>query len=317
MDKISVIVPVYNAENYINRCVDSILNQTHKDIEVILVNDGSKDNSLEILREYEQKDSRVKVIDQENKGVAVARDVGLKNAIGEYIAFCDSDDSYEPDFLQLLYKNLINYGADMSLCRARLFKNEEPSILNESDSVLIWDRHQAINAFLDQKLLNGVLWNKLIKRELFENFDFDKSFYWLEDSHAIWKILQKCNKVVRIDKAKYNFFTHSNSLCAQKYSEKRALSTLRFWDIVIDDCLKAENQKHLEKAKISRFLFLYSELRLMLKDGYKKTQDIKKIQRIMKENAFIGLAFVKGFAKIFAVICMFSLPIAKGIRKIF
>jgi len=96
--KISVIVPVYNAERYISRCVDSILKQTYSDWELLLVDDGSKDNSLAILNDYGKKDSRIRTFHQENAGAGAARNVGLENAIGDYIVFIDSDDFVEPDF---------------------------------------------------------------------------------------------------------------------------------------------------------------------------------------------------------------------------
>ena len=102
--KLSIVIPVYNCENYINRCIDSILNQTYKDYELILVNDGSKDNSLKIIREYEKKYDFIHVIDQKNSGPAIARNTGLKNANSPYIMFIDSDDYIDKDYVSSYMK---------------------------------------------------------------------------------------------------------------------------------------------------------------------------------------------------------------------
>ena len=115
-DLISVIVPVYNIEKYLPRCIDSILDQTYKNWEAIFVNDGSTDNSLKILEEYKKSDGRIKIIDKKNAGSGAARNDGIETSKGKYIAFLDSDDWYEEDFLEKLYNNLIENSSDVSMC---------------------------------------------------------------------------------------------------------------------------------------------------------------------------------------------------------
>ena len=116
MEKISVIVPVYNAEQYLNRCLDSIIRQTYKNIEILLIDDGSTDKSLDICKEYENKDARIIVIHQENKGVSAARNNGLEHAVGEYIAFVDSDDYIDTNMYQSMLEISRRYNADIVLC---------------------------------------------------------------------------------------------------------------------------------------------------------------------------------------------------------
>ncbi len=113
---ISIIVPVFNSEKYISRCINSILEQTYGNFELIIINDGSKDKSLKICEEYQKKDRRIKVFNQENKGQAFARNVGLDNAKGEYISFIDSDDYVHSRFLEYLYNALISSDSDISMC---------------------------------------------------------------------------------------------------------------------------------------------------------------------------------------------------------
>ena len=123
---ISVIIPVYNAEQYIKRCLNSVLNQTFNDYEIIMVNDGSTDGSLEILKKYESQNSKLKVITQKNLKAAAARNSGLKYASGEYIAFIDADDYVHNDYLRILYENMVNFKADVSTCGFYKSSNATP-----------------------------------------------------------------------------------------------------------------------------------------------------------------------------------------------
>ena len=116
-NKVSVILPVYNAEKYVSATLESLITQTLTEIEIICVNDGSKDNSLKILKEFEKKDNRIMIIDKENQGVWKARMDGIKKAKGEYITFNDADDYVKEDFLESLYKNITENKSDIAICR--------------------------------------------------------------------------------------------------------------------------------------------------------------------------------------------------------
>lgn len=128
MCKISVIIPVYNVENYLKKCLDSVCNQTLTDIEIICINDGSTDNSLKILNEYEIKDERIKVISKENGGQATARNLGIKEAQGEYVSFVDSDDFIEPTMLEKLYTKSKNNDLDIVMCKIATYDNQTHEI---------------------------------------------------------------------------------------------------------------------------------------------------------------------------------------------
>jgi glycosyltransferase involved in cell wall biosynthesis len=126
--KISIIIPAYNTEKYLQKCLDSVINQTLKDIEILCINDGSKDNSLSILQEYAAKDKRIKVFNQENKGVAIARNVGLENAIGEYVWLIDANDWCKLTATFIIYEKIKTYDADMIMFAARSY-NEQKNLL--------------------------------------------------------------------------------------------------------------------------------------------------------------------------------------------
>lgn len=123
MAKVSIIIPVYNVEKYLSECLDSVVNQTFKDIEIICVNDGSTDTSLDILNEYAKKDNRIKIFSQENQGVSEARNKGINESTGEYICFLDSDDWYKKYYVEKQYNQIIKTGADISICSVSLYNN--------------------------------------------------------------------------------------------------------------------------------------------------------------------------------------------------
>ena len=174
MVAISLIIPVYNIERYLRECLNSITNQTFKDFEVICVNDGSTDSSLNILEEYSKQDSRFKIINQENKGAGAARNNGLKHALGEYIQFLDSDDVFESTMLEELYNKIQDFNADLAVCSCKKI-NEQGEIIEDSNPLwpLKLDLAPLNTAFNWKDYTEDILsmfcvipWNKLCKKEM-------------------------------------------------------------------------------------------------------------------------------------------------------
>lgn len=172
MVQISIIIPVYNVAKYLPECLESILNQTFQDFEVICVNDGSKDNSLEILEEYGKKDNRIKIITKENGGAGSARNKGLEFAEGKYIQFLDGDDYFEPQMLEKLYNLAKEYKAEISVCSSR--KVDDEGNITESrnpNSPINLDRTPFKRLFSKKdfsdeifSLIGTIPWNKLYKK---------------------------------------------------------------------------------------------------------------------------------------------------------
>lgn len=144
MDKISIVVPIYNVEKYLDQCVKSIINQTYKNLEIILVNDGSIDNSGKICDKYKRQDNRVIVIHKENGGSSDARNVGIQIATGKYIGFVDSDDYIEKDMYEFLYNNMINENADISCCNRFLLWSNKKQIYGEKKYYAVMNSKEAI-----------------------------------------------------------------------------------------------------------------------------------------------------------------------------
>ena len=201
--KISVIVPVYNAEEYLEQCLDSIVNQTLDDIEIICVNDGSKDSSLAILKEYSCKYSNIKVINQKNYGIIGARISGFKNATGEYIGWVDNDDFIELNMYEKLYNTTKKGEADIVICNYDFY----PHSISTKEK---WFREY--KGKMDWHFIshNGLLWNKIVKRQLLEKIDFVHLLRKLgEGSYTI--ALLKAKKIVTINAELYHYRVGHNS----------------------------------------------------------------------------------------------------------
>lgn len=170
---ISIIIPVYNTENYLETCLNSLVNQTLKDIEIITINDGSTDNSLEILKKYAEKDERIKVIDKKNEGQSIARNIGLKYASGEFIAFVDSDDYIDLDAYERLYEFIKNTDNDMVICNAIRF-NSEKEYRAKLHRKSIPKKCIAFTNIFERKSLiyDTGIWNKLIKKSFWDENNF-------------------------------------------------------------------------------------------------------------------------------------------------
>ena len=168
MPKISIIIPVYNVEKYLSQCLDSIINQTFKDFECICVNDGSKDNSLNILQEYSKKDNRIKIVSQENKGVSIARNVGMKISKGKYISFIDSDDWICNDYLEVLYNNMEKFDYDIVICNHYFYYSKDDKLVPVVYDIVINKETTSFDRFICG-YNRGAVWARLYKREFLEN----------------------------------------------------------------------------------------------------------------------------------------------------
>lgn len=219
--KISVIIPVYNVEKYLAKCLDSVLNQTLKEIEVICINDGSTDNSLEILEEYSKKDSRLKIISQENQGISVARNAGFDISNGEYVAFIDSDDWLDnKDYYEKMYYGVKNNDADIAV--SGIIRG------NERYKVKILEYAQEITTDDYYKKLeicdipdSCFVWNKIYKKDKLSEIGlrFTPGLIY-EDIIFTPKVLYYLGKLVTIPDVKYFYYRHSNTIV--KNSNKKA-----------------------------------------------------------------------------------------------
>lgn len=242
--KVSVIVPVYNNERFLKRCLESIVKQTLKNIEIVIVNDGSTDNSLEVLQDYAFKHDNILLLDQENQGQAIAINRALDKARGEYIAFVDADDYIEKDMMETLYKEAKSNDLDLVICNwdrvdengALLGFNDHPDFDN-----VIFNRNIIIHEFFlnQQELVEGFSWNKLFKRKLFCEFKIRFPNIKYADIPTTFRILNKINKGKYINKKLYHYVQHQASIT----HSKNMSNTKNFIEAIqmIDEIMLEEN----------------------------------------------------------------------------
>lgn len=191
MSKISVIIPVYNAEKYLEKCINSVLEQTYSDFELILIDDGSKDGSLEICKKFEKSDNRIKLYGIENSGVSFARNFGIEKSTGEYITFIDSDDYVSRYLLDVLYSNSERESSDITIAKLlhkydmNYEKEEEPQNFN----VEIWNSKETLRELMNTKKTSFFPVCKLFKRELLLKNKFDSKYKLAEDALFLTDIL--------------------------------------------------------------------------------------------------------------------------------
>ncbi|MBR5279197.1 MAG: glycosyltransferase, partial [Clostridia bacterium] len=221
MELISVIVPVYKVEKYLNKCVESIVNQTYKNLEIILVDDGSPDNCPAMCDSWAEKDTRIKVVHKPNGGLSDARNAGMAVATGEYIAFVDSDDWAETDFIQRLYDSIIDNNSDISACGVKMVwedNTESRNLTQNGDCVL--DNTSAMEAVIKETAIKQPVWYKLYKSALIKNIPFPVGKYH-EDVFWTYQAVARASTVSVFETPLYNYLQRGGSIMGEEYSLKR------------------------------------------------------------------------------------------------
>ncbi|MDR6121913.1 glycosyltransferase involved in cell wall biosynthesis [Bacillus sp. SLBN-46] len=225
-NKISIIVPIYKVQECLNKCIDSILNQSFQEFELILVNDGSPDRCGEICEDYAKKDKRVKVIHKVNGGLSSARNTGIDYATGDFIAFVDSDDYINSNMYELLYKKAIETSADIVLCDFDLVyeneNNKDANLVTNLDFVhQTFTNIEALEELYGNRNVNFVVaWNKLYRRSLFSDLRYEEGRIH-EDEFIIHKLLYKSSKITYLPIKLYFYFQRNNSITGTTFSLKR------------------------------------------------------------------------------------------------
>lgn len=215
---ISIIVPVYNVEKYLEKCINSLIEQTYKNLEIILIDDGSLDKSPDICDKWGEKDKRIKIIHKNNGGLSEARNVGIDNAKGEYISFVDSDDWIDTNFINYLYKQLELYNADISASAIVKVYKDYNEIQPINKTKVRYTNEEALDTLLSGKDFCAVAWNKLYKKDVIRNLRFPVGKIH-EDEFFSYKVMSNANKLVLVPNAIY-FYRQRTGSIMQKWSIK-------------------------------------------------------------------------------------------------
>ncbi len=232
---ISIIIPVYNVERYLEKCLNSVLEQTYQNIEIILVNDGSTDNSLKICEGYSEKDKRVHIVQQRNAGLSAARNVGIKNAKGKYFMFIDSDDWIDKNMVKSLYNSLKKFNVKLACCGKVVYESENTFYKRGLLEDQILDIKDIIRLSAFDKDVGIAAWGKMYDREIFNNLKFPEGEIH-EDVAIMYRIFDKCQRVFVLGNSYYYYYRFNGTgISKSEYSNK--------FDIVLKHDL--ENEKFI------------------------------------------------------------------------
>lgn len=293
---ISIIIPAYNIDKYIGGCIDSILKQTYSNLEVIIVNDGSKDNTKDIIDEYTLKDKRIIAIHKENGGVSSARLRGIQESHGEYIGFVDGDDYIEPNMYEKLYENAKKYQADISHCGYQMVFPNRIDKYYGTGKLVEQNHFTGLKDLLEGTMIEPGLWNKLYHKDIINRFIekdcLDKSIKINEDLLMNYYLFNESNKSIFEDICLYHYQIRNSSAMSSKLNINKLLDPLKVTKRLLQETKEIE-----ELNKILRSRYIYYLIYLSIQDikgnkelVYKPRKEARKelrniIFKILKDNA--------------------------------
>lgn len=293
--EISIIVPIYNVENYIHKCVDSILTQSFRDFELILVDDGSPDSCPAICDHYATLDSRIKVIHKPNGGLSDARNWGLNAAEGRYVGFVDSDDWIAGDMFESLYRAIVRHEADIAVCCHYEVMDGQLNRITQFDGMPeVLGNVEALGELLMDIRIKNLAWDKLYRRELFRSVSYPVGMYY-EDTPTTYKLFMKASRVALVNEPKYFYFKRRESITGSKNLKKLQDKFSGAYEKY--EKVKSQYLDRIDKTTwgaaanvvINEAMELYNYL-LREKDGVDRSKDIGKVIQFTKDNLPIILA---------------------------
>ena len=304
-EKISIIVPVYNVEAYLERCVESILKQTYTNLEILLVNDGSTDKSGELCDKLALRDHRIRVIHKENGGLSDARNRGIDEASSNLIGFIDSDDYIDEDMYETLYRQMVASKADLSMCGHYDVYHQIPE--KQVAEIKTWELmpEEAIKMVMEAKILSVTAVNKLYKKALFEQLRF-RIGKIAEDAFIMVDLIHQCSKIVATNEKKYYYVHRENSITTQKFSLK-FLNVIEAYEQ--NAKMISENYPDLYDVAIMRLNWAYFYVldRLLVDNDFKdKVLEDRLISYLKKNKRSILMdsRFTRARKMSFLVLCL-------------
>lgn len=279
---VSIVIPVYNCERYIQKNVESIIGQSYQNLEIIYVDDGSTDASVGILRAYAENDARIIIIQQKNQGVSAARNMGLKVATGAYISFVDADDYVDSRYIETLLHCLNKESADVSCCGLVLHRPDKDIPLHDAEVVYVWNQQEAVEHLLIGDLLEPSVWGKMFCREVLLNVKFHTDIKYSEDYLFNLEVFQNCKKAASCGNAYYHYVLHENSATTNASILKRAEDMIHVAEAAADMQFEANISLLLQKRKYIGYLTAYNSL--LYSNGNEVEALKQKIRKRIKAN---------------------------------
>lgn len=289
--KVSIIVPVYNVELYIEDCLNSLLNQTYSNYEIILINDGSTDNSIEICSKY--SDKKIKIFNQNNKGVSIARNVGISLATGQYIMFVDADDMVFENYIENLITSIEETNTDMVVCG---YTKEKTELVNKKNSQEIKGEIINANTMLENMMANnlqeGYLWNKIFKKSIINDnsLEFKEGVNVWEDLYFVIEYLSKSNKIFAINEKLYYYRTREGSAVNRKETATDLVGKIKILELIMKNynlIINSKNYYGIKRMYITvllKYLLQIKKNKEFIKEKLSKVKKIKKDVKIGFKN---------------------------------
>lgn len=283
---ISVIVPVYNVEPYLDRCVESIVNQTYRKLEIILVDDGSPDNCPQMCDAWAERDARIQVIHKENGGLSDARNIGMSIASGELMGFVDSDDLIREDMYRLLYDNMTANDSDISCCGVKMiFDDGSPERMLTRESCCVLEAEDIMRAVIKEDWLKQPVWYKLYKTGLVKDIQFPVGKYH-EDVFWTYRAVGNAKRVSIFDEPCYYYRQRGGSIMGEEYSPKRLDSLKGKWQML----------EYIHKT----FPILESEMRVNLWFScmYHYQQVLRQLPKTEQKSLLTKIISIKNISRV-------------------
>lgn len=296
--KVSVIVPVYNVENYITTCINSICKQKYTNLEIIVVDDGSSDNSGILCDELAQKDSRIQVLHKQNGGLSDARNCGISLATGEYLCFVDSDDYIDEEMISTLYMLIVRYNADISSCAYTMRYPDYDEIINEGAEVVCYSPEEAFKVLLHRNNIGVIAWNKMYKKDLFNKINYPVGQHF-EDINTTYKLIDKAKRIVYTPKSYYYYVQRSTSINGNNFAKVRFSPTIYDMEKAADELFDFVKQKYphcitdIAIGCIDYYLRVINTLLFFNRDNQQLMQKctvlIKQYRKCIRTHEFITI----------------------------
>ena len=293
MKLLSVIIPVYNVKPYLEKCVESIVDQTYHNLQIILVDDGSTDGSQTICDELAQKDSRIVVIHKENGGLSTARNVGMDRAKGDYIAFVDSDDWLERNMYEVLINQLEAHDADLVACSFYECKGDEKKAVGDSKNISVFNTEEI---FINKNQLRFLVWNKVFRRSFVEKLRFVPGQVY-EDFHFCRQVFLKTKQLIYLDVPFYDYRISRPGNTNSSFKPGRMCIFGEF-DALISDL----TELHYDKARVAMIIYALEFYRRLYKEACE-----------LNASADIKEKIRKNFVKYYGICKKENIKLAKGL----
>ena len=285
-DLISIVVPVYNVDRYLNKCVETLVNQTYKNIEILLINDGSTDNSSNLCNEWIKRDNRIRVFHKKNGGLSDARNYGIEKARGKYISFIDSDDYIKLNMLSILHYYLIKNNADISIVSYLMVDENYDNLLDNNipeKECISFTKEEAIKELFHDNSIGNYAWNKLYKKSLFKEIKFPVGKK-MEDIGTMYLLFEKANKIIYNPSKCYYYVQREGSILHDKnkklIQDKYELSRERFLYINSKYPGMIDNKQFIMDVILRSYFYL---------DNKRQIESLELLSKIEKNNKIIKL----------------------------